>query len=65
MHRAFIFEEDPVWFQASGFVLHVVINLVKAHAWRGLGVAVVFVVGLGVVLCLSVDLVRFVVDVHS
>ena len=40
-------------------------DLVKACAWRGLGVVVVFVVGLGFVFYLSVDLVRFVVDVHA
>ena len=65
MHRAFIVDEDPVWFQASGVVLRVVIDLVKAYTWRGLGFAVVFVVRLGVVLCLSVALVRFVVNVHA
>ena len=64
MHRALIVEEDSVWVQASGVVIHVVRDLVKARAWRGLGVVVVFVVELRVVLCLSVAIVLFVFDVN-
>ena len=64
MHRAMIIKEDPVWVQASSVVLHVMRDLVKARAWRGLGV-VIFVVGLRVVLCFSVDIFRFVVNVHT
>ena len=65
MHRSLIVEEDPVWVQASDVVLHVVRYLVKSRAWCGLGVVVVFVVGLGVLFGLSVALVRFVVNVHT
>ena len=67
MHRALIVEEYPVWVQASGVVLRVVRDLVKSRAWRGLRVVivVVFIVGLGVVFCISIDLVRFMVDVHA
>ena len=65
MHCALIVEEDPVWVQASGVVIHVVRDLVRSTAWSGLGFLVVFVVGLGVVLCLSASLVRFVVNVHT
>ena len=65
MHRAFIVEEDQVWVQASGVVIHVVRDLAKTCAWRGIGVVVVFVVGLGVVLYFSVALFYFVVDVHT
>ena len=56
MHRAFIVEENPVWVQVSGVVIHVVRDLAKSRAWHGIGVVVVFVVGLGVVLCLFVAL---------
>ena len=65
MHLALISKENPVWIQASGVVVRVVRDLVKARAWRGLGVVVVFVVGIGFVLSLSVALVCFVVDVHT
>ena len=65
MHRALIVEENSVWVQASGVIIHVVRDLVKACAWRELKVVVVFVVGLGVVLCISVALVRSVVDMHT
>ena len=65
MHLALISKENPVWIQASGVVVRVVRDLVKARAWRGLGVVVVFVVGLEVLFCVSVALVRFVVDVHN
>ena len=65
MHRSLIVEEDPVWVQASDVVLHVVRYLVKSRACRGLGVVVVFVVGLGVVFGLSVSLVHFVVSIYT
>ena len=64
IHRDLIIEENPVWIMASGVVIHVVRDLVKARAWRGLGVVVVFVVELRVVLCLSVAIVLFVFDVN-
>ena len=63
IHRDLIIEENPVWIMASGVVIHVVRDLVKARAWRGLGV--VLVVGPGVVFCLSVAIVCFVVDMHT
>ena len=65
MHLALISKENPVWIQASGVVVRVVRDLVKACTWRGLGVVVVFVVRLGVVFCLSVALIRFMVNVHT
>ena len=65
MHRALIVNDNPVWIKAYGVIIHVVRYLVKARAWRGLGVVVVFVVRLGVVLCISVALVYFVVNVHA
>ena len=65
VHRTLVFEENPVGIKASRFIIHVVRDLVKARDWRGLGVFVVFVVGLRVVFCLSVDIVCFVVDVHT
>ena len=65
MHCDLIAEEYTVWVLASGAVLNVLRDLLKACAWRGLGVVVIFVVGLGVVLCLSVDHVCFVVGVHD
>ena len=65
MHRDLIVEEDPVWVQAFGVVIHVVRDLVKARACRGIGVVAIFVVKLGVVFYLSVALVHFLVDVHT
>ena len=37
----------------------------EARDWRCLGVVVVFVVGVRVILCFSVAIVCFVVDVHA
>ena len=37
----------------------------EPHTWRVLGVIVIFVVRFGVVFCLSVVFVRFVVHVHA
>ena len=54
VHRALVFKKDPVWIKASRVIIHVVRYLVKARAWSGLGVVAVFIVGLGVVFCLSV-----------
>ena len=65
MHRALFFKEDPVWVQASGVVLHVVRDLVKARTWRGIRVVFVLVIGLGVLFYLSVALIRFVFNVHT
>ena len=65
MHHALVFEKDPIWIEASRIVVHVVRYLVKARAWRGLAVIVVFVVGLRVVFCFSVALVCFVLDVRT
>ena len=59
MHRAFIVEEDPVWVQDYGVVIHVVRDLVKAPAWSRLGVVVVFVVVSGVIFCISIDLGQY------
>ena len=64
MHCVLIVEEDPLWVQASGVVLYVAINLVKSCAWRGLGVFI-FIVRLRVVFCISVDIVRFVINVNT
>ena len=65
VHRALIADKNPVRIKASRVIIHVLIYLVKACAWRGLRVVVVFVVGLGVVFCFSFSLVCFVVDVHT
>ena len=65
VNHALVFEKDPVCIKASRVVIHVVRYLMKAHVWRGLGVAVVFVVRLGVVFYFSVAIVCFVVDVHT
>ena len=64
VHHALVAEKDPVWIEASRVVFHVVRYLVNACAWRGIRVVVVFVVGLGVVFCFSVDLVCFAVDAY-
>ena len=63
-HRALIVEKFPVWIKLYRLFVNVVRYLVKARAWRGLGVVVVFVVELRVVLCLSVAIVLFVFDVN-
>ena len=65
MHHDLVVEKDPVWIKVSRVVIHVMRYSVKARAWRGLGVVVVFVVGIVFVLRLSVALVCFVVDVHT
>ena len=65
MHHALVVEEDTVWIQASGVVFHVMGYLVKSRTWRGLGVVVIFVVGLGVVLCISFAIFCFVIDLHA
>ena len=65
VHRALVVEKDPICIEASCVVVHVVRYLVKACACRGLGVVVVFVVGLEVLFYFSVALVCFVVDVHA
>ena len=65
MQPTLIAEEDPVWVHAYGVFLHVVRDLVKVHAWRGLRFVIVFFVGLGVLFCLSVFLIRFVVNMHA
>ena len=65
VHRAMIVEENQVWIKASGVIIHVVRDLVKSRAWCGIRAVVVFIVGLGVVFCLSVALVYFLVDVHT
>ena len=65
VHHDLVVEKDPVWIKVSRVVIHVMRYSVKARAWRGLGVVVVFVVGIGFVLSLSVALVCFVVDVHT
>ena len=39
--------------------------LVEASAWRGIGVVVIFAVRVGVVFCLSVDFVCFMVHMHD
>ena len=65
MHHALVVEKDTVWIEASRVVVRVVRYLVKERAWHGIGVAAVFVFGLGVVLCFYVAPVYFVVDVHT
>ena len=65
LHHALVVEKDSVWIKSSRIVIHVVRYLMKARAWRGLGVVVVFVVGLGVVFYFSIVLVCFVVNVHT
>ena len=44
MNRVLIVKENPVWIKTSGVIIHVVRDLVKAHAWPGLVVVVVVVV---------------------
>ena len=65
LHQDLVVQKYPVWIKASRVVIHVVRYLVKACAWRGLGVVVVFVVGIGVLFCSSFALFRFVVDMHT
>ena len=65
MHCALIVEEDSMCAQATGVVIHVLRYLMKARAWSGLGVAVVFVVGIGFVFYLSVALFCFVAGVNT
>ena len=65
VHSVLVIDKDTVWIKASRVVIHVVRYLVKVCNWRRIGVIVVFVVGLGFLLCLSVALVCFMVDVHN
>ena len=64
VHRDMVVEKDPVWLKVFRVVIHVVRYVLKARAWRGLGVVIVFVIGLIVVFFFSVDIVCFMVDVH-
>ena len=48
VHHALIFSENPVWIKASSVIIHVVREMVKARALRGIRVVIVFVVELGV-----------------
>ena len=64
MHRALVVGEDPVWVQASGFVFHVIVDLVETCTCWELGVIVIFVVRFRVVFCLSVSFFRFLVYMH-
>ena len=65
VHCAMVVEKDSICNVASRIVVNVVRYLVKARAWHGLGVLVVFVVRLVVVFCFSVTLVCFMVEVHA
>ena len=65
VHFVLAVEKYPVWIEASRVIVHVVRYLVKARAWRGIGVIVVFLVGLRFLFCFSVALLFFVVDVHN
>ena len=65
VHCALVVEKNSSWIKVSCVIIHVVRYLVKACAWRGIGVVAIFVVGIGVVFCFSVALVCLVVHVHT
>ena len=65
VHRALIFYKNKVWIQASGVIIRVMREMVKARALRGIRAVIIFVVELGVVFLLSVAIVFFIVDVHT
>ena len=65
VHRYLIVKKNPVSIKTYSIIIHAVRYLVKARAWCGIVVVIVFVVGLGVVLFFSVAIVCFVVNVHN